>query len=340
MNIINQLLDEQYVLDLFKKELLPLYSDFVDVKKVKIKLWKDHIWEKTYHVVFEFTTSFIDQEGKVKKLPIFCTAHSDEPRKNVYDSLKFLWDNGFSKGNLSIPHPLFYSDYFKGTFYRGVKGKNLYQFIRESNLEQIEKIIPKTAAWFAKLHKIPAEKARNFNEENSRIETVIPGIKHILESIKNNKPELLSTYEKIYKIVNEKEKKFLASTPLRWLVHGDAHPENIIKMSSKKIAIIDFTDLCLSDFARDIGSFFQQLEFMCNRKIIDKNYTLKIKKLFLENYCENTNIKIDDFLKERINNYYNWTSMRTATFFILKDNAEPERAYPLIDKVKKNLNII
>jgi hypothetical protein len=49
-------------------------------------------------------------------------------------------------------------------------------------------------------------------------------------------------------------------------------------MSDKKIAVIDFTDICLSDFARDLGTFIQQLEFMANRKIGDHEYTEKIKK--------------------------------------------------------------
>jgi len=339
MNIIKNLLDEKYVIGLFKKEVLPKYPDFVDIKKINIKAHKNLIWETTYHVVIEFETSFLTKKGKIKILSIFCSAHSDEPRKNVYSALKYLWDNGFAKGSLTIPHPLFYSDQFRGTFYRGVPGRNLYQYIRENKREKIEEIIPKAAAWFAKLHKIPAEKARNFNEENSRIRTVIPGEKLILSEIKKLYPKYYETYEKAYAIFIEKEEDFLSSTKKRWLIHGDAHPENVIKMGKKKVAVIDFTDICLSDFARDLGSFLQQIEYMSMRKINDPEFTEKIKKLFLDNYLKNAKIKMDSGLQERINNYYNWTSIRTATFFLTKYNMEPDRAVPLIEKVKNNLGI-
>ena len=212
MNKILQLFDKQYVIDLLKKKVLPLYPDFVDIKTLKIHAYKENIWEDTYHVVIEFKTAFITHDRKIKKLPIFCSAHSDEPRRNVYDALKFLWNNGFSRGYLTIPHPLFYSDYFQGTFYRGVEGRNLYHYIRDKNHKEIEVIVSKAAGWFAKLHNTPVEHARNFNKMNSRIETVVPGIPHILQRIKEDYPEYLSTCVKIYKIVNDHEKQFLASS--------------------------------------------------------------------------------------------------------------------------------
>jgi len=339
MNIINKLFDEQFVINLFKKRVLPEYPNFNNIKRVEIIPCKKYIWEETYHVVIEFKTFFTNKEGKVKKLSIYCSAHSNEPRKNVYDGLKFLWNHGFNKGYLSIPHPLFYSHQFKATFYRGANGRNLYRFIREKNLKEIKEIIPKAAAWFAKLHKIQTKNAHNFNRKNSRIETVIPGIEHILERIKEHYEEYYEDYKKMHEIFNKKEKDFFASTAKRWLVHGDAHPENIIKMSKRKIAVIDFTDLCLSDFARDLGAFTQQVEFMCNRKIGNPEYARKIKDLFLENYLHCSKIILNNSLKERIDNYYNWTAIRTATFFLLKYNPEPERARPLIDKVRHNLKI-
>ncbi len=339
MNKILHLFDEQYVNDLFNKEILPLYPDFVKIKKIKIKTPKKYIWETTYHVVIEFETTFITKDKKEKKLPIYCTAHSEEPRKNVFKALKYLWDNSFSKGYLSIPRPLFYSNYFKGTFYRGVKGGNLYQYIREKKYKEIESIVIKAAGWFAKLHSLPTENAINFNKENSRIETVIPGIAHILNDIRREYPKYLDAYTNIYSIINNKEKEFLASTDRRWFVHGDAHPENIIKMSPKKIGVIDFTDLCLSDFTRDIGAFLQQLEFMCNRKIKNKRYIKKINKIFLKNYFNNAKIKLDSSIQGRIENYYYWTAMRTATYFLIKDNPKPERGYPVINEVCRKLGV-
>ena len=340
MNKAHQLLDKNFILQLLRDKVLPLYPDFSDIKNINIIPHKDFIWGGgTYHLVIEYRTRFVNHAGKQRTLPIYCSAHSDEPRKNVFDGLKFLWEHGFGKGYLTIPHPLFYSDYFQATFYRGVEGQNLYKYIREKNTAVIEEMIPKAAKWFAKLHSLSIDKARNFNQENSRIETVFPGIPHILWRIEQKYPQYRDSYEKIYNIVNEREKEYISDADKLYLVHGDAHPENIIKMGQRKIAVIDFTDLCLSDYTRDIGSFVQQLEFMVNRKIGNRAYTEKLKKMFLDNYFQTSKRRLDGRTQARIDNYYYWTAMRTATHFFLKDNSEPKRAYPLVDKVCKELNI-
>ena len=340
MNKAYKLFDKEFVLKFLEKKVLPRYPDFVSVRSFTTRAYKDNIWEgDTYHVVVEYRTKFIAKDGKTKTLPIFCSAHSDEPRKNVYDSLKFLWDSGFDKGYFTIPHPLFYSNYFKATFYRGVEGYNLYEFIRTKNFPIIETIVPKAAEWFAKLHGIDSNKARNFNKMNSRIETVVPGVEHILSRIQDKYPKYYNCYEQIYSIIINKEKDFLSESNKKWLVHGDAHPENIIKMGRKKIAVIDFTDICLSDFARDLGSFLQQLEFMVMRKIKDRKYADKLKQMFLSSYFEKSKEKLNKEVEARINNYYNWTAIRTATHFFIKDKPEPVRAYPLIDKVCSDMGI-
>ena len=180
---------------------------------------------------------------------------------------------------------------------------------------------------------------KNFNRINSRIETVFPGVEHIFQRIEEKYPHYLNFTKNIYKKLIQTEKDFLSSTNQRWLVHGDAHPENVIKMSPRKIGVIDFTDLCLSDFARDLGSFTQQIDFMCMRKISNRKYVEKIKKIFLDNYFANSRIESSEEVQSRINNYYNWTAMRTATFFLIKSNPEPKRAVQLIKEVKKNIKI-
>lgn len=337
MNIIYSFFDEQYVIKLFKKKVLPKYSDFVDVKKIKIKFHKKNIWETTYHVVVEFKTYFLTKNNKIKILPIFCSAHSNEPRKSVYYTMKYLWNNNFSKSFLTMPHPLFYSNYFKAIFYRGVPGNNLYYYIKNKDYKALENIIPKIAAWFVKLHKLPINNDCNFNKTNNKIRTVRPGAKHILNKIKIDYPDYYNVYKKIYSILIINEEKFLSSTQKRWVIHGDAHPENIIKMGKKKIAGIDFADIGLSDFARDLGSFTQQLEYMCIKKMYDEQYAEKLKNIFLENYLINAKIKLNSELKQRIKNYYNWTAVRTATFHIIKHNPDPERSKSLIEHVTRNI---
>lgn len=339
MNKILNLFDKTYVLDLFKKKILPLYPGFKEIKKIEIRPTKKNVWKTTYHVVIEFATSFLTRGGETVKLPIYCTAHSSEPRKSSFAALSFLWQSGFGQGDLAVPRPLFFSDYFNGYFYRGVQGQTLYYYLSNKNFKVIEDVIFKTAAWFAKLHNAPTSGAENFNPENSRIETVVPGLATILQKIKLAYPKYYEPCKKIYKIIDQKEKEYFANNRQRYLIHGDAHAKNIIKMSEDKIAVIDFTDMCLADFARDLGSFLQQLDFMGSEKIKNPAYVEKIKEIFLKNYALNSKIKIDNYVKERINNYYNWTALRTATFFMLKDKPELERSYAPLIKVCRNLNI-
>ncbi len=339
MNIIHQLYDEKFVPKYLKKKVLPLYPDFKDIKKIEIRGIKNNIWEKTYHVVIEYKTFFIDRDGKNKKLYLYCSAHSNEQRKNVYEALKFLWLKGFNKGNLTIPHPLFYSQRFKGVFYRGVKGKNLYQYIREKEIKKIKKIIKLSAKLFAKLHQLNPGEAKNFNKKNSLIETTVPGAKHWLKSMEQRQPKFYEQTKKIFNIINEQEKEFFNSTKRRWLIHGDAHPENIIKISANKIGMIDFTDMCLADFARDLGAFIQQLEYMTGRHIKDRGAILEMKKIFIDEYLKSAKIKLEDNLEDRIKNYYNWTALRTVVYFLVKEHPEPDRAEELLKQLTENLNI-
>src|SRR6056297_111907 len=210
MNKIWNFFDENFILKLFQKKVLPKYPDFTGIEKVKIIPHKRNVWEETYHVVLEFKTYFREKDGGLKSLSLFCSAHSDEPRKNVYYALKYLWNHNFGRSNLTIPRPLFYSDTYKATFYRGVQGDNLYRFIKDKDHTQIERTVPKAAHWFAKLHKMPTRESGvyNFNKKNSRIRTAIPGKQSILNSINERYPEYYDLYDRAYHSFIKKEEEF------------------------------------------------------------------------------------------------------------------------------------
>lgn len=340
-NKIYHLLDHGFTINLFKEKILPQYPEFFRIKEIKTVPIKNYIWDSTYHVVIEYQTTFIGKKNKAETLAIYCTAHSDEPRLNSFEALTFLWQNGFNRGNLTIPRPLFYSADFNAFFYQGISGQNLYQYIRQKDVKIIEAVALKAAAWFAKLHGLSAAaaEAKNFNPLNSLIETIIPGMSQALAKIKNLQPRYFEICRQAYEIINQAEKFFFNSTERRWLIHGDAHPENVIIINKNKIGVIDFTDICLADYARDLGTFSQQLEFMMLRKINDPALIEKSKQIFLNNYLKNAKITLDDNLRKRIDNYYNWTALRTAIFFLLKDKAEPERAHGLLIKISRDLKL-
>lgn len=346
MNKITQLLNEDYVIDFFRKKVLPKYPEFSDIQNIDIKPHKKNIWDHAYHIVFEFVVDFEKKDGSKTTVSIFCSGHSQEPRRNVHRALRYLWSQDFSSNNLTIPRALFYDNNFKAVFYEGVNGINLYKLIRQKDYKEIEAVIPKAAQWFSKLHNLPTVNTPNFNPQNSRIKTVVPGSGHILKRIKENYSEYYNFFRKVYSFLIKKEEEFLDKRKKLWLVHGDAHPENIIMLDSfdmtqKKvnIAVIDFTDLSLSDFARDLGTFFQQVDYMVGRKIGKPEYAEKIKNIFLKKYLKYSKIKMSKALEQRINNYYNWTAMRTATFLLMRDAANLGKAEVLFAGVKERMKI-
>lgn len=339
MNKILQLFDEEYAKEFFTRKILPRYPEFDIITRIEIRPHKNLVWETTYHVVIEFLIYLAAADGKERRISIYCTAHSSEPRKNVYEGLKFLWANSFSSGNLTVPRPLSYSEHFHAAFYQGVEGHNLYHYIRDNKQDEIRDIIKLAAHWFAKLHDLPGKETKNFSEPNSRIRSTIPGRDHILEKIEERYPEKRMICQKILDTIIKREEDFLSQASQLWLVHGDAHPENIIKTGTGSIAVIDFTDLSLTDFARDLGSFTQQLEYMCHKKISDRDFAARMKALFLEEYAQARNLRYDADLEYRIETYYLWTTFRTAVFFLIGYLDKPERAEQLFEQIREKLSI-
>ena len=64
-----------------------------------------------------------------------------------------------------------------------------------------------------------------------------------------------------------------------------------------------------------------------------------MKDLFLSVYLEEAGLKLTADLRERIDLYYNWTIIRTATYFFLKAGHNEERGRTLLEKVKSNLKL-
>ncbi len=340
MNKILHLFDEQFVIDYFRKELLPLYPSFKDIERVEISPYKKMVWETTYHCVIGFRVHFQDASGKITKIPIVCSAHSDEPRENVFEALKFLWDKKFSSHGVDLPRPLFFSEEFNGTFYRALNGENLLYYIKKKDVSNVEKIVIEAAELFAKLHALPCGVEANFNPINSRIRTVIPGTEKIFIEMTARYGDKYCPYlKKVYSYFIEQEEKFFNSNEPLKLIHGDAHPENIIKTSENRIGLIDFTDLCLSDFARDLGTFMQQLEYKIVTRISERDYALKMKELFLHTYLTASGLELTQNLKDRIDLYYNFTAIRTSTYLFLVFGHNEKRAEELLNMVKDNLKL-
>jgi len=342
MNKILNLFDEKFVLSYFKKHILPLYPYFVDIKKVKIRPYKKMVWEEDYHVVIEFETYFLNQDGGKNKIRIICSAHDKEPREKAFNILKYFWDSSVNSKPIEFPHPLFYSEEFRGVFYRALRGRNLLYLLKEDKIEALKKKIKMAAIFFARLHELKVDVNSEFSPEIEKIENVVPGKEAILRemSLRYNGLHDIDL-KKDYDWFIESENKFLKNKKNISVIHGDAHLENLIDVGPGRLGVIDFSDFCYSDFARDLGTFMQQVEYKVLSRSDFQDIVLakELNDLFLSKYLELRNIELDDDLKERIRLYYYWTGIRSVVYLFLKFDKEPNRALRLFEKLKKEMNL-
>lgn len=340
MNKALSLFDEQAVRVLLEREVLPLYPAFTGIVRLQVVPYKKLIWETTYHVVIAYRVVFATKTGGEENLEIVCSAHSSEPRELVFKVLNFLWQSNLADDEIILPRPLFYSAEFKGTFYRAIEGKNLLDFIKRDDRVRVQTMVAQAARLLARLHavKLPQDNSI-FSDDNRLLRSVVPGRDMIISEIKERfKGEFVDDVAALYQRFIEQEELFFRDNSQRWLIHGDAHPENIIAVGEHKIGIIDFTDFCPADFARDLGAFLQQLEYKITRHLNDSDFAIAMKKLFLNTYLQASDIILVDALQARLDLYYNWTAIRTATFWLLKHDCEPGKAALAIERVKENIN--
>jgi aminoglycoside phosphotransferase len=334
MNKILSLFDKDFVNSYFYEHILPLYPQVKQISDISIKPYKKLVWETTYHVVIGFSIKAIADSGRRLEIPVVCSAHSSEPRELAYKVLKYLWKRNFATREFAIPRPLFFDRNFNATFYRAVKGDDLFHFIKDNNRPIIMELMHRSARLFGHLHDFPVTKNFEYNASNAMIETVIPGKDNVIKEVNERFGlELASRISRLYD-------RFISQEKNNWsrigfsIIHGDAHTENIIKVKNSRIGLIDFTDFSVSDRFRDVGSFLQQLEYKIVSKIGDVAFAKECKQEFLRAYLDYCHLSLDDDIQSRINLYYAWTSVRTVTFWLLKYDPAPDRAMEMLDNLE------
>ncbi|MDP3836536.1 MAG: aminoglycoside phosphotransferase family protein [bacterium] len=340
MNKILALFQEEEVRALLEHEVLPLYPEFTKIVSVAVKPYKRLVWETTYHVVISYRVVFLKTDGSEEKIQIICSAHSEEPRIQAYQVLRFLWDSGLSGNGVILPQPLFYSEYYQGFFYRAVEGNNLLHYIKENNREAVALNTERAAQILARLHALPLpDDTSIFSDNNRSLVSVVPGSEVVIREIRARfNGEYADDLASFYQRFITQEDNYFSTSNERWLIHGDAHPENFIAVGDNRIGMIDFTDFCPADFARDLGAFMQQIEYKIGNYLQDQDFAREMKRLFLEAYLKESGRDLDESLQSRIDLYYNFTTIRTAGFYLMKFNCDTAKAEVLIKKVKENFH--
>lgn len=330
MKTDNQPITQLFNPDFVKQYLAKNAPEFVknnDLSDLTITPIKRDIGITSYHVVIRFDSA------SCKDMPIFCSAHSKENRENPYHALAYIEKNSPTDPSFLIPKPLFFDKEMSAFFYQGHEGKNFLYFLKNESFD-ISEYIKKTAKWISTLHSIPTGKAENYNKENSKIKTTIPGPEKFIPKIQRIFPEFLDQIRTAFEKISSEEEELFLKLDKKCLIHGDLHPENVIITKTGDVSIIDFTDACLSDWTRDVGNFIQQLGYM-SRGARDEKETEKNQKLFYDEYLKERSISSSQEIEKRIELYKSWSALRSTIYFLTKADPEPENARQTL----KELNI-
>jgi len=340
-----KLLDKDFIKKILNKRLGDFYSNFNRIISIKEDVYKRHLGVTSAVFVVGYKIKYLDNNNNNNNLNIFSSAHSDKSRKGAFNKAKFLYNNGFNKGNFQVTRPLFYLEKQKAFFYEGSEGRSLFNFFTQDPNVDLKPIFKVASYWIKKLHNLDKGK---YGWDNFKISGMVPEPKKFVNdfTIENKKQgkfvkNLLENMENLEKEYN----KYLD----RSLIYGDYHPENIIikDLETDHLKMIDLTDVCLGDPMIDLGTFLQQFDFMghnfISRKKMNK-YKDYFVKIYFNEEIKNINIKYIN----RINLYQSWTALRTSVFlFYMKDVNNPvfnllkdsNKYLQLAENNKKEINI-
>ncbi|MFA6215319.1 MAG: phosphotransferase [Patescibacteria group bacterium] len=337
------LLNQNFLIPLFQKRLPKSLIGDHKIDYIAIEIFKKKLSHTSfYHIVSRYTLHF--KNPRVKPVTIFCNANSRESRQGALLALKHLWQSGFATGRFLCPQPLFYNKRSKAIFYKEATGKNLYQFIidKETEFGEIEKIVSLTGQWLAKLHSLPVAGVPNFNSVQSKVTTVLPGPKKIFKIIneKHQKyPKYLQQTKELLGKISQLEKKLTAGEK-KAIIHGDFHPENVVYNKHRDVLyIIDYTDCCLGHFTRDLGNFYQQLNYMA-KEYLSAEQIKHLQRLFVDSYQSAKKITLTPEEEKIFNLYKGWTALRSAIYFLTVTAFDRPRADALFEETRYYLKKI
>lgn len=331
---MDKLTDKKFMTDLFNGRLSGFYPGFDRVEDINFRIYKRHLGRSSMILVLEYVIEYYDQEGALKKINIFASAHSDGSREKSFYAQSYLYANGFAEGSYLVGRPLFYLAEQFAFFYEAAMGRTLRKIIKQAPEIDVPHIIKLAAQWVKKLHNCPVSKGHHFS--NFDLNGTSPQPEKFLQDLGSVYPELgqrlAVIYERLTALQEQSAQNFKPT-----IIHGDYHPENIIFKSSlpDQVMVIDFTDLALGDPMLDLGSFIQQLDFMCF-DIFSREHINQLKNNFLGYYFDKdfTKLNADDL--SRVNVYQAWVALRTTLLLFYAKSAKSSLA-ELITEIEQYL---
>ena len=312
-----KLLDKNFIQDILDERLAKFYSNFNKIIEIKEDVYKRHLGITSAVFVVGYEIKYLIKNNSSNYLNIFVSAHSDGSRQGAFNKAQFLYNNGFSKGELQVTKPLFYLEKQKAFFYEASEGRSLFNFFTQDPEQDLKPSFNLVIAWVKKLHKL---NKGNYNWYNFKIHKMIPQPKRFINDFITDNKKQGEYINNLVVEMNKLEDKYSKNFEPN-LIYGDYHPENIIikNLKTKDLKMIDLTDICLGDPMIDLGTFLQQFDFM-GHNFISRKKMNEYKEYFIETYFQKDLKNIGIKYINRINLYQAWTALRTAVFlFYMKE---------------------
>lgn len=314
-----QLLEPNFIRQLFDTRLAQYYPEFQKIEQLAIEPYKKHLGTSGAVLVLHYAVDYLARDGSKNKLEIFVSAHSDGSRQGAYQKNQYLYEHGFNSGPLRVTKPLFYLEEPRAYFYQAARGRRLVSFFAENPQTDLRPVLSLLAAWLKKLHGLDY-KTDALAWPKFSIAKMIPAPVLFIPDFGKQNPDWGELVQTIYDQMISLENLYsrdLKST----LVYGDNHPENVIieNLNTDHLEMIDFNDVALGDPLLDLGTFLQQFDFM-SHPFISRSQIHSYKTNWLQDYFGPGRV-ISAAEISRINLYQAWTALRSAVFiFYMKEN--------------------
>jgi hypothetical protein len=332
---IAKLMDNDFMVYIFNKNLPKHYPDFKEVISLELQPFKKHLGITSAVFVVEYKIKYKSKDNHDKKLDIFASAHSDGSREGAYKKTKELYKKGFDKGKYRVTRPLFFLADQKAFIYVASPGQSFFNFLSQDPQANLEASLKLAAGWVKKLHNLEFDQ-KKFEWGHFSIDNMVPSPKIFLVDFMTRDKDQGRLVADLVKDMKARQKKLDAKIK-KTIVYGDYHPENIIihDLEADYLEMIDFTDISTGDPMMDLGNFLQQLDFM-GHNFISRKKINDYKEYFVSAYFEKDLDQVAPDFFSRINLYQSWAALRTAVFLFYKKDVEN----PVTDLLKDSINYL
>jgi aminoglycoside phosphotransferase (APT) family kinase protein/predicted metal-dependent phosphoesterase TrpH len=225
---------------------------------------------------------------------------SRERGERTFRVMEALARHGFARGPYRAPEPLGTEPSRHAYIERGIRGRTLFEVLKEGDPESARAALTGAARWLARLHNLRlavTSPEEFFVDERDRLEHYVSG----LDS--SGHPHRARVREVKNRVLAEEIARFEGHDERLVQGHGDFHPKNILvgqdrsgDRTSEFIAAIDLASSYRMPRAFDVGTFLAQFR---NQLFHDERARAKVPySLFLETYIAEADGLGPDFAAE------------------------------------------